>query len=176
MSKERHKDNNVIGGWNYGGQAVMEGVMMRGAYHSAVAVRRPDNHEIVVKSEPVSGIYRGWLSKVLFLRGIPLLWDSLGLGMSALFYSAEIVGQAEDPDFTMERNTEIGLGALSLLVGIMLFMMFPSWLAGLIVPDGDLLFNVVEGSNSPLNTDRIYVRCGADGGDPACFCLSWSRA
>ena len=143
--KNTNQDTAVIGGWNYGGQAVMEGVMMRGAYQVAVAVRRPDNHEIVVKTEPVSGIYRGRLSKIPFLRGLPMLWDALGLGMRALFYSAEIVGQAEDPDFTMGGATGIITGALSMIIGVVLFMLFPSWLAGLIVPEGDLLFNVVEG-------------------------------
>lgn len=146
MTEENNNENTaVIGGWNYGGQAVMEGVMMRGAYQVAIAVRRPDNHEIVVKSEPVSGIYRGRLSKIPFLRGLPMLWDALGLGMRALFYSAEIVGQAEDPDFSMGGATGIVTGALSMIIGVMLFMLFPSWLAGLIIPEGDLLFNLAEG-------------------------------
>ena len=146
MTEENNNENAaVIGGWNYGGQAVMEGVMMRGAYHAAIAVRRPDTHEIVIKSELVSGIYRGQLSKIPFLRGLPMLWDALGLGMRALFYSAEIVGQAEDPDFTMGGAPGIVTGALSMIIGVMLFMLFPSWLAGLIIPEGDLLFNLAEG-------------------------------
>ncbi|MBN1262230.1 MAG: DUF1385 domain-containing protein, partial [Anaerolineae bacterium] len=104
-------------GWSYGGQAVMEGVLMRGAYRAAVAVRQPDSGEIVVKEEPVSGLYRGPISKMPFLRGIPMLWDSLGLGMRALFYSAEVVGQAEDPDFTMKGGLGLITGALSMLLG-----------------------------------------------------------
>ena len=132
-------------GWNYGGQAVIEGVLMRGAHQAAIAVRRPDNGEIVVKTEPVSALYRGPISKIPFLRGIPMLWDALGLGMRALFYSAEVVGQAEDPEFTMEGGAGIATGAFSLLVGVSLFMLFPSWLAGLLVPENELLFNFVEG-------------------------------
>jgi uncharacterized protein YqhQ len=132
-------------GWSYGGQAVMEGVMMRGAYTTAVAVRRPDNGEIVVKTEPVSGLYRGPVSRIPFLRGIPMLWDALGLGMRALFYSAEVVGQAEDPDFSLNAGTEMLTGVLAMGAGLALFMALPSWIAGLLVPENALLFNFVEG-------------------------------
>ncbi len=131
-------------GWSYGGQAVMEGVMMRGRHLSTVAVRRPDG-EIVMKTEPVSGLYRGPLSKIPFLRGIPMLWDALGLGMRALFFSAEVQGQAEDPDFSLEGGSGLATGAFSLLAGAALFMLLPSFLAGLIVPEGAMLFNIVEG-------------------------------
>jgi len=132
-------------GWNYGGQAVIEGVLMRGAHQAAVAVRRPDNGEIVVKTEAVSPLYRGPISKIPFLRGLPMLWDALGLGMRALFYSAEIVGKAEDPEFTLEDGQSIAMGAFSLLAGLALFMLLPSWVAGWLVQENELLFNLVEG-------------------------------
>ncbi len=134
-------------GWSYGGQAVLEGVLMRGRHVAAVAVRRPDTGEIVVQEEPVSGIYRGFISRTPFLRGLPLLWDSVGLGMKSLFYSAEIVGQAEDPDFTLDARTEAITGGLAMLAGLALFMLIPTWLAGLIVPNAEhaLAFNLLEG-------------------------------
>ncbi len=131
-------------GWSYGGQAIIEGVMMRGKYNAAIAVRRPDG-EVVVKQEPLGSFYRGFFSKVPFLRGVPLLWDSLGLGMKALFFSAEVVGQAEDPEFTMSGGMGIATGAIGLLGGMALFMVLPSFIAGLLVPEHALLFNVVEG-------------------------------
>lgn len=131
-------------GETYGGQAVIEGVLMRGRHQSAVAVRKLDG-EIVVKEEPVSGLYRGPLSKIPFVRGIPMLWDALGLGMRALFYSAEVVGQAEDPEFTMSGGTGIAMGAVSLVLGVGLFMVLPSFLAGLVVQDKALWFNILEG-------------------------------
>jgi uncharacterized protein YqhQ len=131
-------------GWSYGGQAVIEGVMMRGKYNAAIAVRRPDG-EVVVKQEPLGSFYRGFFSKVPFLRGVPLLWDSLGLGMKALFFSAEVVGKAEDPEFTMSGGMGIATGAIGLLGGMALFMVLPSFVAGLLVPEKALLFNVVEG-------------------------------
>jgi len=135
-------------GWSYGGQAIIEGVMMRGKYNAAIAVRPPEGAPtgpIIVKQEPLGNFYRGFFSKVPFLRGIPLLWDSLGLGMKALFFSAEVVGQAEDPDFKMSGGMGLATGALGLLGGAALFMLLPSFLAGLIVPKGALLFNIVEG-------------------------------
>ena len=131
-------------GWSYGGQALIEGVLMRGKYVAAIAVRPPDE-AIVVKTEPLSALYRGTISKIPFLRGIPMLWDALGLGMRALFYSAEVVGQAEDPDFSMEGGETVLTGALSILLGVGLFMVLPSFVAGLIVPERALLFNVIEG-------------------------------
>jgi uncharacterized protein YqhQ len=93
----------------------------------------------------LGAFYRGFFSKVPFLRGIPLLWDSLGLGMKALFFSAEVVGQAEDPEFTMSGGAGIATGAIGLLGGMALFMVLPSFLAGLLVPEKALLFNLVEG-------------------------------
>ena len=131
-------------GWSYGGQALIEGVLMRGKYIAAIAVRHPDG-QIIIKEESLSGLYRGRMSKIPFLRGIPMLWDSLGLGMKALFYSAEVVGQAEDPDFTMSGGAGLLTGALSMVLGLALFMLLPSFLAGLIVPKGVLLFNIAEG-------------------------------
>ncbi len=141
---EQNTGNKKLG-WSYGGQAIMEGVMMRGAQQVAIAVRRPDSGEIVVKTEPLGGLYRGPISKIPFLRGIPMLWDSLGLGMKALFYSAEVVGQAEDPEFKMGGPMEFFTGALSLLLGVALFMLLPSWLAGVLIQDNTLWFNLLEG-------------------------------
>jgi uncharacterized protein YqhQ len=131
-------------GETYGGQAVIEGVMMRGKTTAAIAVRRQDD-EIVIKQESLSGLYRGPISKLPFLRGLPMLWDSLGLGVRALFFSAEVVGQEEDPEFSMSGGVGIATGALSLILGVGLFMVLPSFVAGLLVKEEVLLFNLVEG-------------------------------
>ena len=112
---------------------------MRGKYIAAIAVRHPDGH-IILKEESLSGLYRGPVSKIPFLRGIPMLWDSLGLGMKALFYSAEIVGQAEDPDFTMSGGAGLLTGALSIVLGLGLFMLLPSFLAGCVGARNRCLF------------------------------------
>lgn len=132
-------------GETYGGQAVIEGVMMRGKYQAAIAVRPAAGSDIVVKQESLSGLYSGPISKIPFLRGIPMLWDALGLGMRGLFFSAEVVGREEIPDFSLSGGLGIATGALSLLFGVVLFMVLPSLGAGLIIPEHALLFNGVEG-------------------------------
>jgi len=74
----------------YGGQAVMEGVMMRGQRQMAVAVRQPDG-KIALYSEPLtSWIYRSPVRNWPFIRGIFVLWDALMLGMRALTLSANV--------------------------------------------------------------------------------------
>ncbi len=80
----------------YGGQAVLEGVMMRGRRFMAVAVRAPDE-QIVVRSEELPRhLYGGIVQKIPFVRGMTLLWDALGLGMKALMFSADVQMQGED--------------------------------------------------------------------------------
>ncbi|MBV9356404.1 MAG: DUF1385 domain-containing protein, partial [Chloroflexi bacterium] len=86
----------------YGGQAVLEGVMMRGRTFMAVAVRAPDKH-IVVRSEPLpKHLYSGVIQKIPLVRGMTMLWDALGLGMKALMFSADIQ--------TADAGTDRGAG------------------------------------------------------------------
>ncbi len=73
----------------YGGQAVIEGVMMRGKQSLAIAMRTPDK-EIVIHTEKISHIYQSRWLKIPFLRGMIMLWDALGLGIRALTLSAKI--------------------------------------------------------------------------------------
>jgi uncharacterized protein YqhQ len=64
---------------SYGGQALIEGVLMRGGSYVAAALRSPTG-EIVVQSEKLSGIYLSRIKNIPFLRGLVILWDALGLG------------------------------------------------------------------------------------------------
>lgn len=76
--------------FSYGGQAVIEGVMMRGARQAAIAVRDPGG-EIQLREIPLNAtLYRGWVSKTPFVRGLIGLWDALGLGTKALMWSADV--------------------------------------------------------------------------------------
>lgn len=132
--------------FNYGGQAVIEGVMMRGSTHVAVAVRDPQGH-IVVREEPIrSALYNGFWSRVPFVRGLGLLWDSLGLGMRALTYSAD-VAVGEEAEFSGPVAWIPIFIALALAIG--LFFLAPAavadslhQLAGLASP---LAGNLIEG-------------------------------
>src|ERR1044071_8203492 len=82
----------------YGGQAVLEGVMMRGRTFMAVAVRAPDK-QIVVTSEALpKHLYGGFIQKIPLVRGMTMLWDALGLGMKALMFSADIQMSAENSE------------------------------------------------------------------------------
>src|SRR5512132_4396845 len=73
----------------YGGQAVLEGVMMRGLHQATVAVRSASG-EIVFKHEPLNVRRRHAWEHLPFLRGILMLWDSLNLGTRALNFSASV--------------------------------------------------------------------------------------
>ncbi len=78
----------------YGGQAVIEGVMMRGRNFVSCAVRRA-NGEIVLKNGTIpKGVYAGVWSKTPFLRALPVLWDTLVLGTQMLTWAANV--QASD--------------------------------------------------------------------------------
>ncbi len=81
--------------FHYGGQAVIEGVMMRGRRSMSVAVRGP-NGQIHVSTRPVSNAQTG-VRKVWFVRGVVALVESLVLGASALFESANVsLGEEEE--------------------------------------------------------------------------------
>ena len=74
---------------SYGGQAIIEGVMMRGSQTVAAAMRNPEG-EIIVKVEDLTGIYKSSLKKIPILRGLLILWDALGLGTRYLTISANL--------------------------------------------------------------------------------------
>lgn len=131
---------------NYGGQAVIEGVMMRGSQAFAVAVRSPEG-EIVLHEEPISSaLYNGPISRIPFVRGLGLLWDSLGLGTRALVYSANVAA-GEEADF--EGPIVWGTVALSFALSIGLFFLLPAAAADglhrLFGFDAPLLGNLIEG-------------------------------
>lgn len=112
----------------YGGQAVIEGVLMRGSSSIAMANRAPDG-EIVVHAEPLTGIYTSSLRKVPFLRGLIILWDSLSLGMRFLTLSANVqTGEEEKLEGPMLYLTL----ALSLAISIGVFFLLPALLSGLV--------------------------------------------
>lgn len=111
----------------YGGQAVIEGVMMRGARSVAIAMRSPSK-EIVVHRETLGKIYQGSLKKIPFLRGLILLWDSLGLGMRALTMSANT--QTGEDDKLEGPALYLTMG-IAFVVGIGLFLLGPAALGQL---------------------------------------------
>ena len=105
---------------NVGGQAVIEGVMMRGKTHVAVAVRQPDG-EISVDVRPVNSISDRYpILKKPFLRGVVSLVESLVMGMKALAYSAQVSGDEDEKLDSKEMALTIAVSAWSMrfLTGI----------------------------------------------------------
>ena len=111
----------------YGGQAVIEGVMMRGQRRAAIAVRNPEG-EIVVHEEPLpEKVYRSRWSRMPFLRGLVLLWDALVLGTKALMWSADVaMGEDEEDAQGFSGPMAWGTVAISLIVGLAIFFLLPT--------------------------------------------------
>jgi len=131
--------------FDYGGQAVMEGVMMRGGNSMAVAVRHPSGR-IVIHNEPLeSPLYTSRWWRLPFLRGLVVLWDTLALGMRSLIYSANVALEEEEVEF---RGPAVwGLVLVSLAFAIGIFFLVPLLLVGLIdrFITSALVSNLIEG-------------------------------
>ncbi|MBC8097827.1 MAG: DUF1385 domain-containing protein [Armatimonadetes bacterium] len=160
--------------FSYGGQAVIDGVMMRGAHIFAVAVRAPDGSIVVHEGKLNKTLYRGRIAKLPLIRGIVGLWDSLGLGTRALMWSADIALQEPTPAIpvhdvpadavlvpgmvavpaagkAIDFNGPIGWAtvSVSLLIGLGLFLVLPNaaatFVASLIGVTSLLTINIIEG-------------------------------
>ena len=145
--------SNKSNEFNYGGQAVIEGVMMRGAKTMAVAVRNPAG-DIVVHTEPLNQhIYGGRLARIPFLRGLTLLWDALGLGIKSLMFSADVAleeGNNSEAHSAFEGPVEWATILLSLSLSIALFFVLPVFVASQVerwtgIVGSRLFSNFVEG-------------------------------
>jgi uncharacterized protein YqhQ len=113
---------------SYGGQALMEGVLMRGSHYLSAAFRDPSG-KIVIESEKLTGIYTSKLAKIPFLRGLILLWDALVLGTKYLMISANIqTGEEEKIEGPAMTLTVI----FSFAVAIGLFFVAPAGLVHLL--------------------------------------------
>jgi uncharacterized protein YqhQ len=133
----------------YGGQAVIEGVMMRGRKAMAVAVRNQQG-EVVLHEEPLTAkIYTSKWGQWPFVRGLSLLWDALGLGMRALFWSAEVSSQEEGQE-KIEFSGPVAWTTIggSLLFSVALFFLLPTFASRFVatfVNDNPLVDAFLEG-------------------------------
>lgn len=116
-----------------GGQAVMEGVMMKNGIHYAVAVRKPDK-EIVVDAREYPGIVKNQkIKKIPILRGVINFIDSLVLGMRTLMYSASSFDEeakelSEEEQKAKEKKESVAMGFtvfLSVILALVIFMLLP---------------------------------------------------
>lgn len=127
-----------------GGQAVLEGVMMKNKDKYAVAVRKPDGKIAIKVDEYQSSTGDNKLFKLPFIRGVFNFWDSLVLGTKCLNYSASFYEDEEKEETGMDKavnkmsdgNSEAVFSfltvALSLVVALALFMVLPYFLADLL--------------------------------------------
>ncbi len=129
----------------YGGQAVIEGVMMRGKRYYAVAVRLPTTKEIVIdRGELKAPIYTNPFWKLPLVRGVALIGEQLHLGMRSLMWSANINAGSRDIEISKKEIT--GSVAVAMVFALALFIGLPLLLAGVTVhKTGGLLFVLVEG-------------------------------
>ncbi len=135
---------------NIGGQAVIEGVMMRAPRSVAIAVRRSSG-EIVVRRDRVIPLSERFpVFKLPILRGAVALFSSLVIGMKALSFSAnEAVVEDEKEKKEMSPMMMGGTIAIALVFGIALFFLLPLWLTKLLVPligPSNIMFNLVDGA------------------------------
>jgi uncharacterized protein YqhQ len=111
----------------YGGQAVIEGVMMRGTNTAAIAMRNPGK-EITIHKEQLGALYKSKFIKIPFLRGMIMLLDALILGTRALTISANIqTGEDEKIEGPLLYFTLF----ISLVIGVSLFFLAPAALGQL---------------------------------------------
>lgn len=146
-----------------GGQAVIEGVMMRGPHKIAIAVRKPDG-EIIIDENDVKA--KGAWLKIPIIRGVISFFSSMVIGVKALTFSAKFFDTEEEksndtkknndkPNANKKKNGEndmpewaIYLSVLvSLMISVGLFMVLPNVIANFVVPNKEanvIMYNVVE--------------------------------
>ena len=132
---------------NIGGQAVLEGIMMRHGDDYAVAVRKPDGEIFVQKEEYHSVIKWKALTKIPFIRGVFNFIDSMVLGIKTLMFSAEFFEDEEEVKSEKELTEEEiakkekqekwmmnATVAISVVIAVAVFMVLPYFLSSLLKP------------------------------------------
>jgi len=134
--------------FSYGGQAVIEGVMIRGQNHYSLAVRREDG-TITHLQEPLNTYFTGKLRKIPLIRGFLALLETLILGIKALNQSATLamVDQTAEGQKEMSPWVLAMTLAISLIIGIGIFFVVPQLIVTPIhsIVQSDILINVIEG-------------------------------
>ena len=129
----------------YGGQAVIEGVMMRGQRAIVTVVRRP-NGSLAKVAHPLATTYTGWMRKAPLIRGIMVLIEALVLGINALLYSANVSVEEEKTEISGRLVWTMVI--ISLVFAVALFFIAPLFLTRLFDTyiHSSLVFNLIEGS------------------------------
>ncbi len=126
----------------YGGQAVVEGVMMRGQKTMVTAVRRPDGG-LAIDTQTLAPIYTGWLRRTPLLRGIIVLIESMVLAVKTLLYSANV--SLEDEDEKVSGGLVWVMLVIAFAFAIALFFLVPLFLTRRLDISSPILFSLVDG-------------------------------
>jgi len=130
--------------FNYGGQAVIEGVMIRGQKAAVTAVRRPSGG-LTTNVQPLSALYTGWMRRTPLIRGIIVLIEAMVLGIKSLLYSANVSLEEEEEEISGKAVWL--MIAMALVLVVVLFFIVPLFLTRLINPyiSSSLVFHLIEG-------------------------------
>jgi len=131
--------------FHYGGQAVIEGVMIRGQKAVVTVVRRPSG-SLAIATQSLSTMFTGWMRKTPLIRGVVVLIEAMTLGIKALLYSANV-------SLEEEEETKVSGGLLwsmlivALAIAVALFFIAPLFLTKLLDPyiGSSPLFHLIEG-------------------------------
>ena len=178
------------------GQALIEGILMRGPKKTAIVCRKP-GEEMVVKEEPTGTMSHGAWARLPVIRGVVSFWDSMKFGMSALMYSADFIDEGEsEPEskfdqwlekhFEGEKLEKVMMGmalVFGICIPIVLFILLPTFLAGFL-GDGlpHIVRNLIEGcfriciflafiyfTSKQNDVHRTYMFHGAEHKTIACY-------
>jgi len=127
-----------------GGQAVLEGVMMRAPSAWAVAVRRPDGMIEAIRSDLPRLSTRSVAARIPVIRGVMVLGESLTLGFRALSWSAQKAVDEEEEEPLTSRQIAVSM-TVALTFFLAVFILIPAFVARFTSGDSALLFNVIEG-------------------------------
>jgi uncharacterized protein YqhQ len=129
---------------NYGGQAVIEGVMIRGRESVVTAIRRPGG-EIAVDARPLPAITTGWMRRAPLIRGVVVLIEAMVLGIRSLIFSANVAMEEEEEEIPSKAIW--GMIAVAAGLVVLLFFITPLFLTKLLntyIPNS-LVFHIIEG-------------------------------
>jgi uncharacterized protein YqhQ len=129
---------------NYGGQAVIEGVMIRGRESVVTAIRRPGG-EIAVDARPLPAITTGWMRRAPLIRGVVVLIEAMVLGIRSLIFSANVAMEEEEEEIPSKAIW--GMIAVAAVLVVLLFFITPLFLTKLLntyIPNS-LVFHIIEG-------------------------------
>ena len=133
----------------YGGQAVIEGVLMRGPTSWAVAARRPDGGIALLQDQLKNPVYRKPFFRLPFIRGVVGIFETLHLGTNAMIWSAQVKARAEQMEIS--RRAIVTTITASMLFAFAVFFGLPLLAGGALARHASsLTFTAVEGAARAL--------------------------